>query len=1052
MKKLFCFLFLLISLTAYGQQRVKTATAADPSQNRLSLITVDGGTNLFVPQDLVVGNNLTVTNNYFGLGIDNLLNNQTLTGNGSIITRGLGDIRYAPFGSGGGSIFGTNLGSGIGVFRGTNANILDFYSFSATDPVVATLVGSNITFSLNGKVVQTNDLVYVNAITNATRSGDASLQVTRTGRTVNYSWGNSNGFITASATNGFVTASVTNGLASIPYANALTNGLVTASVTNGLASVVYANSLTNGFLTSSATNGFVTATVTNGLASIAYANALTNGFVTATVTNGLASIVYANSLTNGFVTATVTNGLASIAYVDGATNAFGNTLTNVVSSGTAHSLVNNVANRQATLRDLAAGANITFTTNGTTITIAGTGGGGGLTSVFQFPSQAILLDTNAVNLATQGYFAEATFQAAYDAADLLQQSLGGTSIVPILAGTITAAQAGDCTLTNTWNQYVQILGIGKDASRLGTIIADNGAGDGYSVNLTYDRVSLTGISSQATGGQGGQITVRALSDDNYAGELNDSSDTSPLGIAIYDYVHAGNITTSGPASGGFGGNINLLGPYCSASNLVSNAESGGGVFTTNFVRFGNVDLSATIGGSGAGGNIDVGSYSTIGNILTRGDGSGVSGPVTIGDFSKFGNIVTTNTASNAGSIVIGKSSVGLALNAFGDPGGNVTLKAGATVTTINAGADDASDGGIVTLEEGAVATTISTAADSGAGGNVTLKNGATCSSITATSSGNTGGTVTLTAAQITGAINTSGDAGGTIFVQDGSASGNLTANGSGSSAGGVIVLRGSTCGAISATGDNGGSVIIYDGCTTGNITATGDNVVQVRRSSVGSISAAAGGGGVGGVVEMEDSSGSTINVSGTSQAGSVTLIDGTTVSTIDASCSGGLGGTVTIGKDCAASTITTIGDTAGNVLLDVGAEASTINVTGDTQSGTIELKKGSFTTALTLGINSPTLKSNGAKINGQIDNIASTYILYDTILATNSANLPCVAEILSNDAQFINCLFLPNGTGAPIATSTPGTVTLRGCVLKREVGTDVTVNGNYELDINLMIP
>lgn len=37
--------------------------------------------------------------NFTGLGADYLLNSQTLTGNGSIITRALGDARYAPFGS-----------------------------------------------------------------------------------------------------------------------------------------------------------------------------------------------------------------------------------------------------------------------------------------------------------------------------------------------------------------------------------------------------------------------------------------------------------------------------------------------------------------------------------------------------------------------------------------------------------------------------------------------------------------------------------------------------------------------------------------------------------------------------------------------------------------------------------------------------------------------------------------------------------------------------------------------------------------------------------------
>lgn len=91
-----------------GQERIKVATAASPSDNILTYLTVTGRTNLFIPGNGIVGGSLTVSNSFVGLGTINTLVNQTLSGGSSIITRDLGDARYALASSGAGDVFTTS--------------------------------------------------------------------------------------------------------------------------------------------------------------------------------------------------------------------------------------------------------------------------------------------------------------------------------------------------------------------------------------------------------------------------------------------------------------------------------------------------------------------------------------------------------------------------------------------------------------------------------------------------------------------------------------------------------------------------------------------------------------------------------------------------------------------------------------------------------------------------------------------------------------------------------------------------------------------------------
>lgn len=142
MKKLI-FLFLIINLPLFAQDRVKVASTANPSQNKLSQITTDSTLN-----NLTVPGLFSVTGNYVGMGTDNLLNNQTLTGPGSVITQALGDARYVTNLSGASGILPiANGGTGTNGARlpGTWTNLANFV-------VSSNLTVNNLSVSSNAAI------------------------------------------------------------------------------------------------------------------------------------------------------------------------------------------------------------------------------------------------------------------------------------------------------------------------------------------------------------------------------------------------------------------------------------------------------------------------------------------------------------------------------------------------------------------------------------------------------------------------------------------------------------------------------------------------------------------------------------------------------------------------------------------------------------------------------------------------------------------------------------------------------------------------------------
>lgn len=111
--------------------------------------------------------------------------------------------------------------------------------------------------------------------------------------------------------------------------------------------------------------------------------------------------------------------------------------------------------------------------------------------------------------------AYSTITDAYNAADALQISLGGSNYVGIrVIGRLTGA-AGTVTLSANWNTRVALFGDSPDLSQIVSIVLSNANGNGYDFTNIYmsDLKVTTGIYTTATGatGDAGDISILAKS-------------------------------------------------------------------------------------------------------------------------------------------------------------------------------------------------------------------------------------------------------------------------------------------------------------------------------------------------------------------------------------------------------------------------------------------------------------------------------------------------------------------------------------------------------------
>lgn len=213
-----------------------------------------------------------------------------------------------------------------------------------------------------------------------------------------------------------------------------------------------------------------------------------------------------------------------------------------------------------------------------------------------------------------------TFQAAYDAANTLQVLLGGTNIVELLVGNITAAAAGGLTLTTNYNARVHIRGLANTTSILGNIVASNASGNGFSIGsgllpAVFNNIRIGNIDTRATGVTGNSGNLFLRSNNYFLGNIN---------------TNISNVTNTI----GNGGNISLQ------------ASAGG------TIRVGAVDTSATSGGTGSAGAVTLSAPNYFITSITTANNT-LGGAI---------NAVGSESNGNIGTLIINSTTV--ALNLF----------------------------------------------------------------------------------------------------------------------------------------------------------------------------------------------------------------------------------------------------------------------------------------------------------------------------------------------------------------------------------------------------
>lgn len=258
-----------------------------------------------------------------------------------------------------------------------------------------------------------------------------------------------------------------------------------------------------------------------------------------------------------------------------------------------------------------------------------------------------------------------TAQAAYDAANALQITSGG--LVELKVMNITSVAAGDITIAagQNWNSSVILSGIDTTISNIGNIINSNTT---HTISLTAFNLSIGSINGDVSGGGGNAVNI-----------------TLNLTNVITGIV-------SSNATSGNGGNISITGVNTTISSIsgTGSALANGSIISINgsIINLGTVNNT---GGANSGtftANVISG---TIGAITSNGGGGG-SGAITItGSSLQVGAISSTGSTNNSGSFVtitsnttagIEISSITSTGNGTGE-GGAITLSGTVQRTQVN---------------------------------------------------------------------------------------------------------------------------------------------------------------------------------------------------------------------------------------------------------------------------------------------------------------------------------------------------------------------------------
>lgn len=251
----------------------------------------------------------------------------------------------------------------------------------------------------------------------------------------------------------------------------------------------------------------------------------------------------------------------------------------------------------------------------------------GGSSTFSLPKSRQVYLVHAADVASLGGAANraySTSQAAYNAANALQLSLGGTQSVVIMVGVNNSVAVGDITLTADWNKYVYVVGVDPNLSFIGDIIAtsstngvngfDVGVNDGGTIYpLLFKNVTVGSITTVYSGSmtgveRSGNVTI--LVDNASIGSIDSSitdvGDTgSAPGIVAVNWDPIGGGPIGIPFNTGYVQAITATGntatfaqayianlAFCGDTNVANDVDNHPGVLAISNVQQINGNLSS----------------------------------------------------------------------------------------------------------------------------------------------------------------------------------------------------------------------------------------------------------------------------------------------------------------------------------------------------------------------------------------------------------------------------------------------------------------------------
>jgi len=553
-----------------------------------------------------------------------------------------------------------------------------------------------------------------------------------------------------------------------------------------------------------------------------------------------------------------------------------------------------------------------------------------------------------------------------------------------VAGNLAVAGATNLRGNTTILGDLNITGtVMVNGSRLGYYLTDSsmviaGPGGYYGGSTTVGNIYLNTVTLGNGGYYGGNTTTGNIAVNKITvGAGGYYGGSTSVGYILVNTETIGSaMVSTNPTSGalqvtggtGIGGNINVGG----STSIFSNTTPSTGPTTGTVV---------ITGGEGIGGNINVGGSTSVfsnttpstgpttGTVVITG-GEGIGGNVNVGGSTSVFSNTTPSTGPTTGTVVItGGEGIGGNINVGGSTSvfSNTTPSTGPTTGTVVITGGEGIGGNInvggstsvfsnTTPSTGPTTGTVVITGGEGIGGNINVGGSTSVFSNTTPSTGPTTGTVVITGGEgIGGNVNVGGST--SIFSNTTPSTGPTT---------GTVVITGGE--GIGGNINVGGSTSIFSNTTPSTGPTTGTVVIT-------------GGEGIGG----------NINV-----GGSTSIFSGTTAST------GSTSGTVVIkGGVGVAGNVNIAGNITGNNgTLSTITVSGTANIGVGTNSGSVSVNTVQASTMSTDTLNVP---ASDSKVTINKDGIAITggtlTVGQNASFVINSASSTMKAAVITNTAD-----------------------------------------------------